>query len=65
MENILANIPNKVDSTIYSVYTDYESDFTKPYTTLIGCKVPDLKSIPKGMAAKTHSCRQICQIQVD
>ncbi|MBS0625142.1 MAG: effector binding domain-containing protein [Verrucomicrobia bacterium] len=51
-ENILAKIPNKIDSTIYSVYTDYEGDFMKPYTTLLGCKVPDLKNIPQGLVGK-------------
>jgi predicted transcriptional regulator YdeE len=48
-ENILTNIPNKIDNTIYSVYTDYEKDFTKPYTTLLGCKVNSLDIIPEGM----------------
>ena len=50
-ENILAKIPNKIDNTIYSVYTDYESDYTKPYTTILGCKVKNLDTIPEGMVA--------------
>ena len=48
-EEILQKIPNKVDQTIYSLYTEYESDHTKPYTTIIGCKVETLDSIPEGM----------------
>jgi len=52
-ENILDQIPNKIDSTLYSVYTDYESDYTKPYTTILGCKVSSLKEIPEGMVGKT------------
>ena len=36
---IIDKIPNKVDLAVYSMYTDYEKDYTKPYTTLIGCKV--------------------------
>lgn len=51
-EGILHKIPNKINEEIYSMYTDYEGDFTKPYTTIIGCKVAHLKEIPKGMVAK-------------
>ena len=52
-ENILGAIPNKIDSTVYSIYTDYESDHTKPYTTILGCKVSNLQSIPNGMIGKS------------
>ncbi|MEL7002447.1 MAG: effector binding domain-containing protein, partial [Bacteroidota bacterium] len=38
--------------TVYSLYTEYEGDHTEPYTTLIGCKVSNLDSIPEGMVAK-------------
>lgn len=51
-ENVLENIPNKIDKTIYSIYTDYEKDHTKPYTTLLGCKVESLDHIPEGMIGK-------------
>jgi predicted transcriptional regulator YdeE len=46
-------IPNKTEESIYCVYTDYEKDHTKPYTTIIGCKVADLSHIPEGMTGKT------------
>lgn len=52
-ENILQKIPNKVDNTIYCMYTEYEKDHTKPYTTLLGCKVEHLNNIPTGMVGKT------------
>jgi predicted transcriptional regulator YdeE len=52
-ENIIDKIPNKVDTSIYSIYTDYEGDYTKPYTTILGCKVKNLDTIPEGMVAKT------------
>jgi predicted transcriptional regulator YdeE len=52
-ENIIDKIPNKVDVSIYSIYTDYEGDHTKPYTTILGCKVENLETIPEGMVAKT------------
>lgn len=47
-ENIAANIPNKIDDTVYSVYCRYESDYTAPYTTLLGCKVSSIENIPDG-----------------
>ncbi|MBP2615121.1 GyrI-like domain-containing protein [Chryseobacterium jejuense] len=52
-ENVLENIPNKIDNTVYSIYTDYEKDHTKPYTTLLGCKVESLDNIPQGMIGKS------------
>ena len=52
-EGIIEKIPNKIDNTIFSIYTDYESDHTKPYTTLLGCKVENLDIIPDGMTSKT------------
>lgn len=52
-ENILEKIPNKIDNTIYSIYTEYEKDHTKPYTTLLGCKVENLDHIPEGMIGKS------------
>lgn len=52
-ENILEKIPNKVDPTIYSIYTDYEGDYTQPYLTLLGCKVENLDQVPEGLTAKS------------
>ncbi len=52
-QNVLLAIPNKIDNTIYSIYTDYESDNTKPYTTILGCKVSNLNSIPDEMIGKS------------
>jgi predicted transcriptional regulator YdeE len=51
-EGIASRIPNKLDNTIYSVYLDYEKDHTKPYTTLLGCKVKSLDDIPEGFTGK-------------
>jgi len=52
-EDILTAIPNKVDTAVYSIYTDYEKDHTKPYTTILGCKVENLDHIPEGMVGKS------------
>ena len=51
-EGLLEKIPNKVDNTIYCVYTDYEKDHTKPYTTILGCKVTNFDLVPEGMVGK-------------
>jgi predicted transcriptional regulator YdeE len=52
-EGIAEKIPNKTDHSIYCIYTEYEKDHTKPYTTILGCKVADLNTIPVGMVGKT------------
>lgn len=52
-DKVLEAIPNKIDNTIYSIYTDYESDHTKPYTTILGCKVKNFDTIPVGMVGKS------------
>jgi predicted transcriptional regulator YdeE len=51
-QQMIEKIPNKVNNTLYCIYTDYESDFTKPYTTVLGCQVTDLNSIPAGFVGK-------------
>jgi predicted transcriptional regulator YdeE len=51
-ENIPAKITNKLSDEIYSVYTDYEKDHTKPYTTILGYKVNDNEPVPAGMVEK-------------
>jgi predicted transcriptional regulator YdeE len=50
---IFDKIPNRISEDIYCVYTDYESDFNGPYTTMVGCKVSSLTDIPTGLVGKT------------
>ncbi len=50
-EQLIAQIPNKVDTTVYSAYTDFESDHTGAYTTLLGCRVSSIDQVPEGMQA--------------
>ena len=52
-EGILAKIPNKVNSNLHCIYTDYEKDHTAPYTTILGCQVENLNEIPEGLIGKT------------
>ena len=51
-EGLLSKIPNKVDSNILAVYTDYESDANGAYTYLIGARVSSTDGVPAGMVAK-------------
>ncbi|WP_194774811.1 GyrI-like domain-containing protein [Pararhodonellum marinum] len=51
-ENIASQIPNLVSRDIYSIYTDYETDYTGKYTTIIGMKVNSLEEIPDGLIGR-------------
>ncbi|WP_343696096.1 effector binding domain-containing protein [Flavobacterium sp.] len=51
-EGIADKIANKLNNDIICVYTDYEKDHTKPYTTILGCPVENLDSIPEGLTGK-------------
>lgn len=54
-EGIADKIPNKIEQSIYCIYTDYEKDHTKPYTTIIGCRVDHLDNIPADIIGETFS----------
>jgi len=51
-ENLFDKIPNKLSNDIYSIYTDYKSDFTDEYTTIIGIQVKSLENIPAGLVGR-------------
>ena len=51
-ENIISQIPNKESDEIYSIYTDYETDFKGKYTSIIGLKVNSLNCIPNGLIGR-------------
>lgn len=48
-EDIATKIPNVISYNLFAIYTNYQGDFTKPFTYLIGCEVTNLDSIPEGM----------------
>ena len=52
-EEIQKQIPNKVNDDIYAVYTDYDTDYTGPYTVIIGLSVNSLDNIPEGFVGIT------------
>lgn len=54
-ENIMDKIPDKISNDIYCIYTDYEGDYTKPYTALLGCKVETLKHLPDSLTGRSFN----------
>lgn len=51
-EDVLAKIPNKLNGDILALYTDYEGDYTKPYSWILGCEVSNLDQVPPGLVGK-------------
>lgn len=51
-ENTAASIPNKINNDILALYTDYEGDYTKPYSWILGYEVSSLDKVPDGLVAK-------------
>ncbi|MGB1294375.1 MAG: GyrI-like domain-containing protein [Flavobacteriales bacterium] len=60
-ENLQSKIPNKInENEITAIYTNYEDDFMKPYTMLLGCLVSDLTHIPEGMIGQSFENETYC-----
>ena len=51
-ENILSKIPNRINEDTLAVYTNYEGDYTMPYSWILGCEVSSLQQIPAGLVGK-------------
>lgn len=51
-EGILGRIPNRSDSRVVAVYSDYESDKDGAYTFTLGAKVSSIDKLPDGFSAK-------------
>lgn len=51
-DNILDQIPNKSSDEVIALYCDYESDYTGPYSFVIGCPVTSVDDLPEGMIVK-------------
>ncbi len=45
-QNLLADIPNRVDDRVYAMYTDYENGKDGMYTYILGAKVSSTKNLP-------------------
>jgi predicted transcriptional regulator YdeE len=48
-ENISGKITNKESEEIYSIYTDYKSNYKEEYTCIIGMKVKSFDEMPSGL----------------
>lgn len=48
-QNVMNDIPERIDDTVYALYSDYEGEHTKPYKFTIGCAVYEGANIPEGM----------------
>ncbi len=51
-EGVQGKIPNRASEEVIALYCDYEGDYTKPYSCVIGCFVNSLDQIPEGMVGK-------------
>lgn len=51
-EDILSKIPNKINGNILALYTNYEGDYTKSYSWILGCEVSNLDLVPEGLIGK-------------
>lgn len=54
-ENAMVQIPGKTSNDIYCVYTEYEKDYTRPYTVVLGCRVEAAAPVPEGFKKITIS----------
>jgi len=52
-DGVLQRIPNKIDSNIYAVYSDYAGDHNGEYSFLIGAKVRNGSPVPAGLVLET------------
>src|SRR5215467_10831955 len=63
-ENLSEEIPNRIDSTILAVYSDYASDKDDEYSFLIGARVmPEERSSRRNGDAE-YSCGAICSVHL-
>ena len=46
---VLGNISDKANDSVVALYTDYESDHTKPYTLILGARVNHAAGAPADM----------------
>ena len=51
-QDIQSKIPNVTSNEIVALYCDYEGDYTRPYSCVIGCTVHSLEQILMGMVGK-------------
>ena len=50
--NLVEKIPNSISKDIYTIYTDYESNFKGSYMAILGLKVSSFDAVPEGLIAR-------------
>ncbi len=48
-QNLLINVPHQTKQEMLALYYEYEGDYTKPYSCLIGVPVSSFNDLPTGM----------------
>ena len=43
------SVAGRLDDVVYSAYTEYDGDYTRPYTVLLGCMVESRAAVTDGM----------------
>lgn len=51
-DNIASKIPNIKSDEVFSIYTDYQTDYKGRYKTIIGLKVHSLDTVPNGLIGR-------------
>lgn len=51
-DGLLAKIPNKADTAVVALYTDYSSDEHGDYTYILGARVTSCATLPEGMVCR-------------
>jgi len=64
-DGIQQTIPDKIDGTIYAVYSDYASDRNGEYSFLIGVRVKANATPPNGMVLRKIPAGQYSVITTD
>ena len=64
-DGIQQKISDRVDGTIYAVYTDYASDRNGEYSFVIGLRVPPTSTAPAGLVLKKISAGDYAVITSD
>lgn len=57
-------IKNCINDDIVCAYLEYDEDFEKPYTYIIGCVVKNADSIPAGMVSKELAGGYYAKVEV-
>ena len=58
-------IPNRADSNLVAVYTDYASDQNGEYTYVLGVRVSSVDKVPDGFVAVTIPAGKYAIVQTD